>query len=444
MGLGERQRQSRLFFTKPQAPSPKPDFSCPNPPSASKTSARPTASVWPSLSRSRPPPPSSCGTRWANSASSTKTTPAIPKTSSGRWIDVSFDVERGEVLGLIGRNGAGKSTLLKVLSRIVEPTSGRAVMRGRVSSLLEVGTGFHPELTGRENIYLNGAILGMRRDEIKRKFDQIVEFSEVGKFLDTQVKRYSSGMYVRLAFSVAAHLDPEIMIVDEVLAVGDQAFQQKCLGKMNDVVRQGRTVVFVSHSMDAIASLCTSVIHMKKGKPSAKLTMEDGVRSYLDEATAGDNLPLYQKPRAHSTGHAPVFHDLVVRTDAGPTVTVPVGSPIHFDVTMKGFADIPGNLTLGIGLSNARGQRVALFHSEYHQNKTFRGADDMTMTCTVPSLPLAPGSYSIDLVLADGYNMIERVERAAAVEVIYADVFGTGKIPNGKQSVMVLPSSWSN
>src|SRR5262245_2771450 len=173
--------------------------------------------------------------------------------------DVHFDVNEGDVVGLIGRNGAGKSTLLKVLSRITEPTEGEIRMRGRVSSLLEVGTGFHPELTGRENIYLNGAILGMKRSEIKRKFDQIVDFSEVSKFLDTPVKRYSSGMYVRLAFSVAAHLDPEIMIVDEVLAVGDAAFQKKCLGKMGDVVQQGRTILFVSHSMDTIASLCSSV-----------------------------------------------------------------------------------------------------------------------------------------------------------------------------------------
>ena len=358
--------------------------------------------------------------------------------------DVSFDVNRGEVLGLIGRNGAGKSTLLKVLSRIVEPTSGKAVMRGRVSSLLEVGTGFHPELTGRENIYLNGAILGMKRDEIKRKFDQIVEFSEVGKFLDTQVKRYSSGMYVRLAFSVAAHLDPEIMIVDEVLAVGDQAFQQKCLGKMNDVVRQGRTVVFVSHSMDAIASLCQTVIHMKKGKPSAKLTMEEGVRSYLDEASAGDNLPLHQKPRTQHVKRAPVFYGVTTRTAAGDTVTVPAGQGITFDVTMKNFSDVPGNLTLGIGLNNPRGQRVALFHTEYHQGKTFRGADDMTISCEVPSLPLVPGSYSIDLVLADGYNMIERVERAANLEVIFNDVLGHGKLPNGKQSQVLLPCAFSN
>ena len=167
--------------------------------------------------------------------------------------DVSFEVQPGEVVGIIGRNGAGKSTLLKILSRITEPTSGRAVLNGRVGSLLEVGTGFHPELTGRENIYLNGAILGMRRTEIEKKFDEIVAFSEIEKFLDTPVKRYSSGMYVRLAFAVAAHLEPEILLVDEVLAVGDAAFQKKCLGKMNDVARHGRTILFVSHNMGAIA-----------------------------------------------------------------------------------------------------------------------------------------------------------------------------------------------
>ncbi len=359
--------------------------------------------------------------------------------------DVSFNVERGEVVGLIGRNGAGKSTLLKVLSRIVEPTSGRAVMRGRVSSLLEVGTGFHPELTGRENIFLNGAILGMRRGEIKQKFDQIVEFSEVGKFLDTPVKRYSSGMYVRLAFSVAAHLDPEIMIVDEVLAVGDQAFQQKCLGKMNDVMRQGRTILFVSHSMDAIASLCTTVVHVKKGRAGAKVSVEEGIRAYLDEAAAGDNLPLSQKPRSNKIeGHAPIFHDITIHSETGPSVMIPVGTKVGFDVTMKNFADVPGNLTLGIGLNNSRGQRVALFHTEYHKGMTFRGADEMTIHCEVPALPLAPSSYTIDLVLADGYNMLEKVDRAAQIEVVFNDVLGTGKLPTGKQSVVILPCSWSN
>ena len=180
--------------------------------------------------------------------------------------DVSFEVRPGEAMGIIGRNGAGKSTLLKILSRITEPTSGRAVINGRVGSLLEVGTGFHPELTGRENIYLNGAILGMTRKEIEKKFDEIVSFSEIEKFLDTPVKRYSSGMYVRLAFAVAAHLEPEILLVDEVLAVGDAAFQKKCLGKMGEVAEEGRTVLFISHQMDMIKALCNSALLLKSGK----------------------------------------------------------------------------------------------------------------------------------------------------------------------------------
>ena len=195
--------------------------------------------------------------------------------------DVSFEVKRGEVLGIIGRNGAGKSTLLKILSRITEPSEGRVTIAGRVASLLEVGTGFHPELTGRENIYLNGAILGMSRAEIRRKFDQIVAFAEVERFLDTPVKRYSSGMYVRLAFAVAAHLDPEILIVDEVLAVGDAEFQKKCLGKMSEVAGGGRTVLFVSHNMAAVEALCPRSIHL------ATTVVQDGetdrvVASYLD------------------------------------------------------------------------------------------------------------------------------------------------------------------
>lgn len=195
--------------------------------------------------------------------------------------NVSFSVQHGEVIGIIGRNGAGKSTLLKVLSRITEPTTGRAVIRGRMGSLLEVGTGFHPELTGRENIYLNGAILGMRRAEISRKFDEIVAFSEVERFLDTPVKRYSSGMYVRLAFAVAAHLEPEILVVDEVLAVGDAAFQKKCLGKMGEVARQGRTVLFVSHNMEAVRRLCSRTVMLSDGQLVADGQTEETIAAYL-------------------------------------------------------------------------------------------------------------------------------------------------------------------
>src|SRR3982751_5250944 len=203
--------------------------------------------------------------------------------------DVTFDVKEGEVVGLIGRNGAGKSTLLKILSRITEPSDGEIRMKGRVSSLLEVGTGFHPELTGRENVYLNGAILGMKRAEIKKKFDQIVEFSEVSKFLDTPVKRYSSGMYVRLAFSVAAHLDPEILIVDEVLAVGDAAFQKKCLGKMGEVAQQeGRRVLFVSHNMSAVQALCTRGILLERGKVCFDGDATEATHRYLSPPRSQD------------------------------------------------------------------------------------------------------------------------------------------------------------
>ena len=216
--------------------------------------------------------------------------PTSGKSSEDFWAlrDVSFEVKRGEVVGIIGRNGAGKSTLLKILSRITEPTKGRVHLRGRVASLLEVGTGFHPELTGRENVFLNGAILGMSRVEIKRKFDEIVAFAEVEKFLDTPVKRYSSGMYVRLAFAVAAHLEPEILIVDEVLAVGDGEFQKKCLGKMKDVAGHGRTVLFVSHNMTAITSLTQRAVLLRKGIMDFQGTTNEVVARYLNSIASAE------------------------------------------------------------------------------------------------------------------------------------------------------------
>jgi len=211
-------------------------------------------------------------------------TKAVPTDLIWALSEVSFDVRQGEVLGLIGRNGAGKSTLLKILSRITEPTQGQVTLRGRVGSLLEVGTGFHPELTGRENVYLNGTILGMRRAEISRRFDDIVEFSGVERFLDTPVKRYSSGMQVRLAFAVAAHLEPEILLVDEVLAVGDAEFQEKCLGKMRDVTREGRTVVFVSHNLAAVRSLCSRALVLEQGRLVFDGSAADAVDRYLQRA----------------------------------------------------------------------------------------------------------------------------------------------------------------
>ena len=356
--------------------------------------------------------------------------------------DANFTVEPGEVVGLIGRNGAGKSTLLKILSRIVEPTQGRAVLRGRVSSLLEVGTGFNPELSGRENIYLNGAILGMSRAEINRKFDDIVEFSEVGKFLDTQVKRYSSGMYVRLAFAVAAHLDPHIMIVDEVLAVGDAAFQKKCLGKMSDVVNEGRTVLFVSHQMDAVAGLCGSVHVVAGGQVGPKLDTETGIAQYLGASEAAQNVPLAERQRTQDKKRPPIFHGLRVLTaDGSETRTVPINGELTFEIQLQDF-DEPGNFTCGVALLNGRGQRVALFHSEYHSGLTMKGTSRKELRCHVPQLPLAPGPYAVELVISDGFKILERVERAGELDVIFSDVLGTGKAPNHKQSTLVLPADW--
>jgi lipopolysaccharide transport system ATP-binding protein len=358
--------------------------------------------------------------------------------------DVNFTLEPGEVVGFIGRNGAGKSTLLKVLSRITEPTGGRAVMKGRVSSLLEVGTGFHPELTGRENVYLNGAILGMPRKEIAAKFDQIVEFSEVGKFLDTPVKRYSSGMYVRLAFAVAAHLDPQILIVDEVLAVGDAAFQKKCIGKMSDVAKGGgRTILFVSHQMDAVAGLCDSVFVVDGGRVSEKLPVHEGIERYLGTTgSAGSGLPLAELPRTQDRPRPPIFTDLKMIVDGKPTSVIPTGDAARFEITMNDFDDA-GNITAALAVVNHRNQRVILLHSEYHSGLVFRGEKHKVLFVEVPSLPLTPGTYQLQLVCADGFKELERVERAGEIEVVFQDTLGTGKLPNHQQSNLVLPATWS-
>lgn len=357
---------------------------------------------------------------------------------------VNFEVNQGEVVGLIGRNGAGKSTLLKVLSRITEPTEGRAVMRGRVASLLEVGTGFHPELTGRENIYLNGSILGMRKVEIDRKFDEIVAFSEVEKFLETPVKRYSSGMYVRLAFAVAAHLEPEILIVDEVLAVGDAQFQKKCLGKMGDVVKQGRTVLFVSHNMDAVLNLCTSALLIKGGRSSERMSPAEGVKEYLAQNADNPSEPLAKRPRFQHRERPPIFVDLKSEGASGHGNVVECGGAMTFEVTCADCDDIR-EAAIGVCLNNDRGQRVAFFHSEYCNARFFKGGSRKTFVCHVPSVPLPPATYAVELVFVDkGDNskIIERVERADHINVIFHDYLGTGKLPNQHQCQVVLPCDW--
>jgi len=339
--------------------------------------------------------------------------------------DVSLEIKPGEVVGLIGRNGAGKSTLLKILTRITEPTAGRAEIRGRVGSLLEVGTGFHGELTGRENILLNGAILGMKKREIDRKFDDIVDFSEIGKFIDTPVKRYSSGMYVRLAFAVAAHLEPEILLVDEVLAVGDFSFQKKCLGKMQDVAGRGKTVVFVSHNMGAIRTLCNRCVLLENGGIGADGLADQVVDYYVvqrSQATASRK----SNRIAADYGEGFVLHH---KENCGD-VTIFCGEPI----TLEFDIEAPGPLSeteagIVIGIISATGERVASMGSMVQQAPTTPGRSRFwRVHCDMGRLPLNAGTYFAGVVVGDGRQSVPTAKfgQAFAIHVMEYDVFGWG------------------
>ncbi|HEU4342888.1 MAG TPA: ABC transporter ATP-binding protein, partial [Candidatus Binatia bacterium] len=287
--------------------------------------------------------------------------------------DIGFEVKRGEVVGIIGRNGAGKSTLLKVLSGITEPTQGCAQIRGRVGSLLEVGTGFHPELTGRENIYLNGAILGMKKAEISRKFDEIVAFAEIEKFLDTPVKHYSSGMYMRLAFSVAAHLEPEILLVDEVLAVGDAAFQKKCLGKMRNVSNDGRTVLFVSHNMAAIKALCQSAVLLDHGRAAYAGSPSEVVQNYIASTDPGEAEVLLVDEKLHRGGNDFRIERVTILDAFGtPCTRIAFGRPFQVLLEANLLRDVSG-LHVGLGIASPDGTRLTTtHHSDSIQDTNFR------------------------------------------------------------------------
>ena len=311
--------------------------------------------------------------------------------------NVSFEVRRGDVVGIIGRNGAGKSTLLKVLSRITEPTDGRVTINGRVASLLEVGTGFHPELTGRENIYLNGAILGMTRAETRRKFDEIVAFAEVQRFLDTPVKRYSSGMYVRLAFAVAAHLDPEILIVDEVLAVGDTEFQRKCLGKMGEVASGGRTVLFVSHNLPAVSSLCNSLITLADGNIVFRGHPKEGIPSYLrrNEREARSRGPEYRPPEPHGAS-VRLASARLLDEHGTPTTSFRQDQEIRLAITTEVLASIK-EFRLGIRILAADGT-VLLTSSPSDASGMHPGAvGDYFHECCIPRNFLNTGIFSLTI-----------------------------------------------
>jgi lipopolysaccharide transport system ATP-binding protein len=307
--------------------------------------------------------------------------------------DVSFDVEQGEVLGIVGKNGAGKSTLLKIVSRITEPTSGEIKIRGRIASLLEVGTGFHPELSGRENIYLNGAILGMNRPEIRRKFDQIVEFSEIGKFIDTPVKRYSSGMYVRLAFAVAAHLEPEILIIDEVLAVGDAEFQAKCLGKMREVSRsEGRTVIFVSHNMAAVKNLCNRAVWLEKGRVRSVGPADRLVVDYLNETTMKAHTVVSQHGlKLLNVGFRQAKDDL-------PMTQLIFGEDYVLRVRIASEKPFT-RAAVVIQIKNAYGELISSICTPEEGVSPFELREEVEIEASLKALRLMPGRYTLDVLV---------------------------------------------
>lgn len=360
--------------------------------------------------------------------------------------DVSFEIRRGETVGIIGRNGAGKSTLLKILSRITEPSAGRVTIRGRVASLLEVGTGFHPELTGRENIYLNGAILGMARAEIRRKFNEIVSFAEVEKFLDTPVKRYSSGMYVRLAFAVAAHLEPEILVVDEVLAVGDAPFQKKCLGKMGDVAKEGRTVLFVSHNMAAVQQLCQRGMVLNEGAADFQGDIQDAVR-YYTQSTKTETLATRLDKRADRKGSQWLKFTRVAILDADGNELKQVLS--GQDLRIRFFYVSEREKTnaavlVAFNVRTSHGHLLANLNSA----DTGQGRLDIRaqgcFECRWPRFPLRSGSYDCSLFCSVDGEILDWLQNAFVIDVVDGDYYRTGKMIDRSQGDVLFDYSWDS
>lgn len=342
--------------------------------------------------------------------------------------DINFEVKRGEVLGIIGHNGAGKSTLLKILSRITEPTTGNIEIKGRVSALLEVGTGFHPELSGRDNVYMNGTILGMRKKEIDQKFDEIVEFSGVDNHIDTPVKFYSSGMKVRLGFSVAAHLEPEILIIDEVLAVGDAEFQRKCLGKMEDVAGQGRTVLFVSHNMAAVQNLCNRGILLDHGKIEISSGIEHTVKTYQMTADS-DNVAL--DLRDNRTGNRNVHFKSIILQEGQPILA---GKPLRIDVHLRAQKDIE-RAHISILFCSLIGDRLFVIDSKSQGKEISLKAGGNDITIMLPDLRLIPGGYTIDLWCSANGEVADNVQRAVVLQVMETDFYGSGYGFNSKHGL---------
>ncbi len=357
--------------------------------------------------------------------------------------DISFEVKHGEVVGIIGRNGAGKSTLLKILSRITEPTSGRAVINGRVGSLLEVGTGFHPELTGRENIFLNGAIMGMKRNEIQRKFDEIVDFSGVEKFIDTPVKRYSSGMYVRLAFAVAAHLEPDILIIDEVLAVGDTEFQKKCLGKMGDVAKKGRTVLFVSHNMAAIENLCRRAVVLDKGLIRFTGTQIAAISEY-QRIFSANQASLKDRTDRKGSGEVRVV-GIELRDAEGHTIdSVVCGQDFDIVFHFEASAGFRSNRVVASFIVKTQWDVPVFLHHNRMSGTEFGELPSQgAFVCRIHKTPLTPSPYRIGYSIIIGNDYLDSISDAAELNIIAGDFFKSGEVPPSSHGFCLVQGSWS-
>jgi lipopolysaccharide transport system ATP-binding protein len=358
---------------------------------------------------------------------------------------VSLEVQQGEVLGIIGRNGAGKSTLLKVISRVTAPTRGQVRIRGRVASLLEVGTGFHPELTGRENIFLNGAILGMTTREIRTKFTEIVAFSGVETFIDTPVKRYSSGMHVRLAFAVAAHLEPEILVVDEVLAVGDLAFQEKCMGKMNEVAKEGRTVLFVSHNLSAISALCPKSFLLDEGQVVAQGPSGVVVPEYLKKSRIGPGTSQLEHRRAHPSSTALVYATKIELEDfAGEKLEyAESGQDVRFIVSYDSAKQTKlSEISIQLRISEGALNHLISLDSEVSQG-IFRGLPPQgRFVCSIRKLPLIPGHYDVHLFIFAERQLSDKILFAGVLQVVNGDFFGTKRLPQNHTSKFLAVYEW--
>ncbi len=350
--------------------------------------------------------------------------------------DISFEVKRGEVLGIIGKNGAGKSTLLKIMSRVTMPTKGQIKLNGRIASLLEVGTGFHPELTGRENIFLNGAILGMTKEEIRKKFDEIVAFAEIEKFIDTPVKRYSSGMYVRLAFAVAAHLEPEILLVDEVLAVGDVRFQKKCLGKMGDAAKEGRTVLFVSHNMGAVERLCKKIVYLNNGKVVSFCGSKDAIARYMSDNSDSAEISLRDRKDRDGSGEIRATSiELPGGIRTGECAVIEVGYEVFSDKA-------PSNVTVALGIDDMANNRIMTLWSKFNKEIFGRLTDTGKFICEIPELCLRSGSYLLHIYIDINGIIADYVYNAHKFNVEYGKFYESGVEPSGNQGYILQRHHW--